>query len=324
MQDNTKDLAVAYWKKGKDAAEQSDWKSAIEMFKQSVVLSPHSVHTRRALRDAQMNAVGDRELSKLDAAKLLTIKTKLGIFRAQGKWDEVERLAEDALLIDPRDADMNATAASAWKELGWTKLAVFGYETALKRGPKNKRILAASAEMYEEQQQVLKAKGLWERLLAVDPGNDNVQRRVTALEAKGFMEQKQAGQDSQQVQSLDVGPAIEPVHLKPCPPPPHVNGAGSKPQLKRSAARAAAGASVTSDSSNEQPERSTQPKVSGTDADPNQMALLAIADNYILQGNLKEGAAVLNAALEISGGDPHVHELLNIVQQGYTEQKISH
>ena len=334
MQDNTKDLAVAYWQKGKDAISRSDWKSAVEMFRQSVVLAPQSVHTRRALRDAQTKAVGDRAVSKIESAKLLTIRTKIGVFRAQKKWEDVERLAEDGLGINPRDADMNAAVALAWKGLGWAKLTVYGYETALKLDRKNKRILAASAEMYEEQNQVLKAKGLWERLLEIDPGNENARRRIMALEAQGFMEQKEAVQNDRDSRIQDSGPMIEPVHLKPSSP--HLDRPKRKPRAQKVKTSAVETLRTTSESKMSNPvvSASERPLQQATPAaevriaaaqqqtDPNQMTLLAIADNYILQGKMNEGAAVLRAAFEISGSDPHVGELLRIVEQGRSEQKV--
>ena len=114
------DIAKQCWQRGTKAVNSEDYDYATDMFHKAAILVPDNLAYRQSLRAAEFkkyknNGKGAGMMSK---PKLVSLRQKLSRARSKKEWDEVDRIAEEALKLNPWDAAFNASVGEACQERG--------------------------------------------------------------------------------------------------------------------------------------------------------------------------------------------------------------
>lgn len=177
--------AAKCFQHGNKAMQANNWDMAVQMFSQCVKLVPDNLGYRQMLRNCTKRKYGDNKTGAgaLGKTKLISLRGKIKKAKQKEQWEEAAALAEDGLLINPWDAQLNVDVAEASKALDRGEVARFAYLEAVKAAPKDKDIHLAFAELLEDRGEFTEARKIWERIQAIDPKDVNVSRKLSALDA---------------------------------------------------------------------------------------------------------------------------------------------
>jgi tetratricopeptide (TPR) repeat protein len=115
--------------------------------------------------------------------KLIGIRGKIKKAKASQQWDEVDRLAEEGLTLNPWDTQLNADLGEAAQARGedFLDVAKFAYTCARNADPKNKPLNYALANVLEARMEYDEAAKVCQHIAALDPDDSEARRRVTDL-----------------------------------------------------------------------------------------------------------------------------------------------
>lgn len=178
--------AAKCFQHGNKAMQGNNWDMATQMFSQCVKLVPDNLAYRQLLRNCTKRKYNDNKTGAgaLAKTKLMSLRGKVKKAKSSQAWQEADRLAEEGLLLNPWDAQLNVDIAEAAKALDRLEIARFAYFEAVKAAPKDKAIHMAFAELLEERAEYSEAEKIWERIAAIDPKDIEVTRKMAALAAK--------------------------------------------------------------------------------------------------------------------------------------------
>lgn len=200
MADN-KAMARQCYQRGNKAMEAGNWDMAIQMFGQCVKLVPDHLNYRQLLRNSTKKKYGDNKkgAGALGKTKLISLRGKVKKAKQKEQWKDASLLAEDGLLLNPWDAQLNVDIAEAAKGMNEMEIARFAYLEAVYAAPKDKDIHLALAALLEERGEYVDARKIWERIQIIDPKDIEVSRKLSALDAMqatkqgGFDDAKNSG-----------------------------------------------------------------------------------------------------------------------------------
>ncbi len=212
--DNLK--AAKCFQHGNKAMEGSNWEMAVQMFSQCVKLVPHNLGYRQLLRNCTKKKYGDNKKGAggLAMTKLMGIRKKVKKAKQKEEWEEADKLAEEGLLLNPWDAQLNVEIAESNKALDRGEIARFGYVEAVLAAPKDKAIHLALAEHLENRGEYTEARKIWERIQVIDPKDIEVSRKMSALDAlqaqrAGNFDDADSAKDVRKNKGVDKAQSIE-------------------------------------------------------------------------------------------------------------------
>lgn len=202
MADNRQKAAKCF-QHGNKAVEAGNWDMAVQMFSQCVKLVPDNLTYRQVLRNSTKKKYGDngKGAGTLGKTKLLSIRSKVKKAKQAEKWEEASTVAEEGLLLNPWDPQLNVDVAEAAKAQDQMEIARFAYFEAVKASQKDKDIHLAFAALLEERGEFIDARKIWERIQIIDPKDIEVSRKLSALDA---MQATKAGNFDEAESSRDV------------------------------------------------------------------------------------------------------------------------
>jgi tetratricopeptide (TPR) repeat protein len=285
MAPDKKKIAADCFRRATQAMAKEDWDYAIEMLSQSVSLEPDNLMFRQNLRGCEYRKYGNNKTgARFSGPRLMGIRGMIKKARMQKNWEQVDQQAEAGLQINPWDAQLNADVADACRERGFEEVAVFAFEKAVEAEPNNKGYLLSLAELYEERGEYDKATGVWSRIAKLDPNDHEPKRKMTELHALKVTDR--GGYDSAK-STKDVK---------------------AQPRTAYDEYRPVAGVREEAVAPGESLEADLQHAIR---KDPNNKELYQkLADYYRREDRLDEAMAQFQKALEISGGDPAIREML--------------
>lgn len=180
---------------GNKAMEAGNWDMAVQMFGQCVKLVPNHLTYRQLLRNSTKKKYDDNKkgAGTLGKTKLISLRGKVKKAKQKENWLDASLLAEEGLLLNPWDPQLNVDVAEAAKAMDEMEIARFAYFEAVKAAPKDKDIHLAFAELLEERGEYTEARKIWERIQVIDPKDIEVSRKLSALDAQQAT--KQGGYD---------------------------------------------------------------------------------------------------------------------------------
>ncbi|MBT5018082.1 tetratricopeptide repeat protein [Planctomicrobium sp.] len=180
---------------GNKAMEAGNWDMAVQMFSQCVKLVPNHLTYRQLLRNSTKKKYGDNKkgAGALGKTKLISLRSKVKKAKQKENWQDASLLAEEGLLLNPWDAQLNVDIAEAAKGMDETEIARFAYVEAVMAAPKDKEIHLALSALLEERGEYTEARKIWERIQIIDPKDIEVSRKLSALDA--MQATKQGGFD---------------------------------------------------------------------------------------------------------------------------------
>jgi tetratricopeptide (TPR) repeat protein len=185
MSADKKKLAAECFRRMTEAMNKQNWDYAIQMGLQCVKLDPENLLYRQTLRGVETKKYNNNGSgAKMAGMKLMGTKGRIKKGRLQKNWDAVNYAAEEGLAINPWDAHLNADMGAACRHLEFIDVAKFGYEKAVEHDPKNKVFLTALAEIHEEKLDFQVAANVWERIYKLDPMNGEARSRAQQAATK--------------------------------------------------------------------------------------------------------------------------------------------
>jgi tetratricopeptide (TPR) repeat protein len=286
MNADKKKIAADCWKKGTEAMAKENWAYAVAMFSKSVELEPDNVAYRQHLRGVEYRLhKNNKSVGRLASMKLMPVKGRIKKARMQQKWVELDRAAEEGLAVNPWDAQLNADMAEACARLGFQGPAIFGYEKALDEDPGNRDYNRALAKILEDRGEYSRAIECWRRIYKLDPLDSEARSKVTQLEATSMIERK-GYEGAQSTRDVQTGYDYDRPAKSAIPDSVEGPGMSLENDLKHAIRKAPA------DKEN----------------------YLKLADLYRREKRLEEAAEMFRKALQVSGGDTNIRELLEDVE----------
>lgn len=188
MATEQEEIAKKCWQTGSKATASQNWDYAIEMFLKAVQLCPQNPVYRQSLRGAETKKYNNNKKGAgiLSKPKLVALRGKTQKARISKKWDDVDRLAEEGLKLNPWDAQLNADVGLACSERDFNEVAIFAYQLAVSPDgdPDNKNFLYSLAELYHSLRKYDEAKGVYQKIYKIDPNEAEARRKITEMDAE--------------------------------------------------------------------------------------------------------------------------------------------
>jgi tetratricopeptide (TPR) repeat protein len=273
--------AAIWFRKATEAMNKQNWDLAVESFSMCVKFKPDNLGFRQQLRGSTQKKYNDNGsgAGALSKTKLMGIRSRIKKGKAAKDWDEVDKACEEGLLLNPWDVQLNTDLGEMAHARQWLNIAQFSYAMARKGDPNNVELNTKLAELLAEGGQYQEATKVWEHLYRLDPKNGKARSMITAMQTK---ETTERGGYEDAANTRDV----------------RVN----KTQAKAGEALAP-GQSVENDLKHairKEPEKKEH--------------YLKLADHYRRNRNVDAAHEILEKALQISGNDPAVREMVEDVE----------
>jgi tetratricopeptide (TPR) repeat protein len=273
--------AADCFRKGTEALNKKNWDLAIEMFGMCVKLVPDNIAFRQQLRGSTMRKYNDNGTGAgaLAKTKLMGLRSRIKKSRTAKNYEDADRACEEGLLLNPWDVGLNTDLAEICKETDRTDIAAWAFSIAWKGDKNNIELNEKLAEVYEQRGQYKEAEGVWSHLYKLDPKNGKARSKIASLQTKTVIE---GGGYEDAKDTRDV----------------RVNK-----ETARKGEAVAPGQSVEMDLKHairKEPEKKEH--------------YLKLADWYRRNKRLDDAREQLAEALQISGGDPAIQEMLEDVE----------
>ncbi|MGH7199962.1 MAG: tetratricopeptide repeat protein, partial [Planctomycetaceae bacterium] len=286
MQANNNKIAAACWRSGNESVAKENWDYAIQMYGQAVKVCPDNLTYRQSLRAAEYKKYNNNKKGAAFAGtRLMGVRTRLTKARAQKKWEQVDQIAEEGLIVNPWDVSLNASQGEACAELGFSDAAVMGYRNAVTIEPEDKDYNRALARLLEERGEYADAIKCWERVRKVDELDSEARSKIQQLGASSVIDR---GGYEDAKSTKQISSAYD-----------HYRGGGTQTK------EAVAGPGVSE-------EEDLKHAIRKAPEDQNNYMKLAAL--YRREKRFDESAEWFQKALDVSGGDQNIRELLEDVQ----------
>lgn len=281
MDDRNKRAAENY-RRGNEAVQKQNWDLAVEMFRICVILVPDNLMYRQLLRNCTKKKYGDngKGAGTMSSMKLMGIRSKVKAAKKKEEWKEVDSACEEGLLINPWDTQFNVDLAEASLKLGRGEIARFAYAEAAKSAPKDKAVWLAFGELLRGRGEFQEARKVFEQVKVIDPKDIMINKLINECDVQHTT--KRGGyEDADSTKDVKVsrGPSANP-------------GESIAP-----------GQSVETDlrhAIRKEPEKIEH--------------YLKLADHLKKTKKLSESHETLKTALQLSGNDANVRELVEDVE----------
>ncbi len=207
---SAEDIAKLCWQKGAQAVNNEDYDYATDMFYKSVTLVPDNLAYRQSLRTAEFKKYDNnmKGAGMMSRPKLARIRSKVSRAKSKSNWDEVDKLAEEGLLLNPWDAGLNAAVGEACHQRGFNTVAIFAYQVAVGPGgePDNITLQREFAKLLQADEKFKEAAVVWKKVHKLDPNDGEARSNETACQ---FEEARKAGRYDEAGSTRDVMPTHE-------------------------------------------------------------------------------------------------------------------
>jgi tetratricopeptide (TPR) repeat protein len=296
MSSDKKKIATDCWKSGNDSVGKEDWDYAIRMYGTSVSLVPENLVYRQTLRGAQCKKYNNNKTgaNKIGKVKLIAIRGRIKKTRMMKDWKAMDKAAEEGLLLNPWDGQLNFDMGDACRNIGLNEVAKFGFEKAVEADPKNIEFLRNLALILEERGSYSDASQCWDQIHKLDPMDSDARSKITQLHAMNVM-RKGGYEDAKNTQDVKTAYDYDSSSGQQRPSKgPEGPGESQEADLQRA---------IRKDESNKD-------------------HYLKLADFYQHENRHEEAAKLLKTALDLSGGDPNIRELLEDAELDLLSQNL--
>jgi tetratricopeptide (TPR) repeat protein len=269
------------YRKGTEAMNKQNWDLAVEMFGMCVKLVPDNMGFRQHLRGVTKKKYNDNGTGAGTFAKtkIMGLRSRIKKSKAAKNWEDADKACEEGLLLNPWDVGLNVDLAEICKDTERTDIAAWAFGLARQGDMNNLEINTALANVLEERGQYTEAAAVWRHVYKLDPKNGQARSKISALETKTTIE-RGGYEDAKNTGDVRVNK-----------------------EVTRKGEAVAPGQSAEIDM------RQAIRK------DPQNKGLyLKLADHLRKNRKLDDAREVLNQALQISGNDPAIQEIMEDVE----------
>ncbi len=266
--------------KGNDALAKQNYDYALQMYVTCISMVPDNLSYRQFARGAAYKLYNDNGTGAgtFAKSKLIGIRNKIKKAKAAEKWDEVDKLAEEGLKINPWDAQLNVDLGEAAQARELLDIAQFAFRCARNADPKNKEYNRKLAMVLEEKGEYLEAAKVWNHIHQIDPNDGEARSNASKNE---FESVRTRGGYEEATSTADV--AVQRARGAKKPGEADAPGMSDEKDLQHAIRK--------------EPEKVEH--------------YLKLADYYRKNKQLEEAAQTLKKGLEVSGGDPNIQEQID-------------
>ena len=287
MDADKKSIAANCWRKASEAMTKENWDYAIEMSLKAVTLVPDNLLYRQTLRGVERRKYNDNGSgAKMSGLKLTPIRARIKKGRLKKDWTAVDQAAEDGLKVNPWDAQLLFDLGESARERGFSEVAANSLRDAVANDRENKNFNRTLAELLERQGDYDEASKIWHLLSKLDPMDTDARTKAMQTMTSNVLDRGgYEGADSTKDAMADREVAKR----------LGLEGAGN----------AADGPGMSEEADLEHAVRREPEMIEHR---------IKLASHYRKTGKLEKASETLNEALDISGGDAGIRELLEDVQ----------
>lgn len=287
MGDSARDKAAAEaYRRGNEALEKQNYEYAVECFGTCAKLKMDNVMFRQILRGAEYRMYQDNKkgAGAFAKSKLIGIRSRIKKARSKEAWAEADILAEEGLKLNPWDPALNADLGEVSMARGedFLDIARFAFLCARTAEPNSKEYNRKFAEALHAKGEFAEEAKVWRHICKIDPNDGEARSKATAAE---FEETRTKGGYREAKTTQDVAVQKAQVMGKD-KGPADAPGMSEEQDLKQAIRK--------------------NPEVVEN--------YLKLAHFYRTGRKVEEAHEQLVKALEVSGGDRKVQELLEDVE----------
>lgn len=287
MGDQARDKAAAEaYRRGNEALEKSNFDYAVECFGTCAKLKMDNAMFRQLLRGAEYKKYdnNNKGAGTLAKSKLIGIRSKIKKAKSKEEWATADVLAEAGLKLNPWDAGLNSDLGAVSMARGddFLDVARFAFMCARNAEPNSKEHNRKLAEVLRAKGEFSESAKVWRHICKIDPNDGEARSNATAddfeqTRTKGGYREAKSTQDVAVQRSQIAGKDKGPADAP---------GMSEEQDLKHAI-------------------RKTPEAVEN---------YLKLAHYYRTNRRIEEAHEQLTKALDVSGGDPKVQELLEDVE----------
>jgi tetratricopeptide (TPR) repeat protein len=287
MGDSARDKAAAdAYRRGTEALEKGNYDYAVDCYATCARLKMDNAMFRQILRGAEYKKYdnNNKGAGALAKSKLYGLRSKIKKARSKEQWADADTLIEEGLKLNPWDASLNSDLGEVAMARGedFLDVARFAFQCACRAEPNSKDHNRKFAQVLEERGEFAEAAKIWRHICKIDPNDGDARSRATAAD---FEQTRTKGgyRDAKSTQDVAVQKAQVMGKDKG---PADAPGMSEEQDLKHAIRK-------------------------NPEAVEN---YLKLAHYYRTNRKLEEAHAQLKTAMEVSGGDRKVQELLEDVE----------
>lgn len=284
--DARRKAAAEAYRRGTEALETGNYDYAVECYGTCAKLIMDNAMYRQILRGAEYKKYNDNKkgAGTLAKSKLIGLRNKIKKAKSKEEWAEADILIEEGLKLNPWDASLNADLGDVAMARGddYLDVARFAMMCARNAEPNSKEYNRKFAEVLEERGEFAEAAKVWRHICKIDPNDGEARSKATAAD---FEQTRTTGGYREAKTTQDV--AVQKAHVMGKEKgPADAPGMSEEQDLKHAI-------------------RKNPEAVEG---------YLKLAHFYRTNRKLEEAHEQLSKAMEVSGGDRKVQELLEDVE----------
>lgn len=190
------------YRRGVEAIEKKNWDLAIENFRIATLIRPDNLVYRQLLRQSTRKKYNDNGsgAGMLAKAKLMGIRSRISTAKKKGDWKDVDKTAEEGLLINPWDVQLLAELGEAHVNLKNLDIAKEAYKLACAGDRNSKDLHRKLAEILKDKGEYDESTKMWEHVYKLDPLDGEARNMITAMQTlktthRGGYEEAQSTRD---------------------------------------------------------------------------------------------------------------------------------
>lgn len=285
MSADKKNLASQCWKVGTEAMNKQNWDYSIDMFMKCVKFVPDNLVYRQTLWGVLSRKYNNNKSGAAMAGmKLMGVRGRIKKAQMQKDWAALDASTLEGQCVNPWDIGLLSECAVACQNIGYQEAAVFYYQKAIEFEPNNKGNCRALAELLETRGEYTQASGLWDRICKIDPMDGEARTRANQAATKHVID-RGGYEDAENTKGVMADHEVQ-KRLK--------TGTGKPGEV-------ADGPGMSEEADLQRAVRKEPDNKDG---------YLKLAQFYRRSGKLDDAQQFYTKALEVSGGDPNIRELV--------------
>ncbi len=173
--------------------QHGDFETGIQLYMDCCERDPGNLPCRKKLRDAQMKSHDNKPPSGFGIGR--STKSRVQGWQKSGNHAKALEAGEEGLTANPWDSSALRVMGRSADALGHTETASWLFQSALKISPNDLEILQDLAEFLERQQDFRSARILWEKIVRLNPSDQDAKDRAKELGASETMKRMSDNKD---------------------------------------------------------------------------------------------------------------------------------
>lgn len=194
MAKTDQDIANDCYRKGTEAMGKGGWDYAINMFSLAITKAPKNILYRQARHGCIRKKYDDNGTGmKLSKMKIMGPRGKMKKAQKKKDWAAADKAAEDALAINPWDAQTMFDLGKILQERGCDDVAVYALTRAVEYERDNIEFNRGLGELLLSRGEFPNARSCYERIYKLNPEDAEARKALGEIDAKSVLDSHRGG-----------------------------------------------------------------------------------------------------------------------------------